>query len=391
MGKVPDDEKKPSTPVGKVPDAVERVSTPVGCHSDFNISRLKRPKIGKIFFTNKNQTIMETIPTLVQEFKLRETTNAVCISVVKYTLDQFDEFFTQQNPAPAKLARQLVSCRGRYSALDDVYAQQMKAEETERISALDSEGDQLVYGVKGLTDAYRRMDFDSEKKASANRFYEFLRKHRIDPTENMISEWSKIQQFTDEWSNTPSLQADAAALGLSSAMARLAAIEVELRQLMTSRNDAAPEAQAVKKAREALYPEYRTLILLLNSFAMVDDDPQTYALLINRLNRNIDYVRQHAMSGGGGSSSSSSQQGGGSQQGGTTPEDNGGEQGGGDNGGTTPPGGGGTLVDDDDNGGTTPPGGGGTLVDDDDNGGTTPPGGGGTLVDDDDLPSGGGG
>ena len=331
VGKVPDDEKKPSTPVGKVPDAVERVSTPVGCHSDFNISRLKRPKIGKIFFTNKNQTIMETIPTLVQEFKLRETTNAVCISVAKYTLDQFDEFFTQQNPAPAKLARQLVSCRGRYSALDDVYAQQMKAEETERISALDSEGDQLVYGVKGLTDAYRRMDFDSEKKASANRFYEFLRKHRIDPTENMISEWSKIQQFTDEWSNTPSLQADAAALGLSSAMARLAAIEVELRQLMTSRNDAAPEAQAVKNAREALYPEYRALILLLNSFAVVDDDPQAYALLINRLNKNIDYVRQHAMASGGSTSGSNS------GNGGTTPSDD--------------QGGGGDDNDGDDNGG----------------------------------------
>ena len=295
---------------------------------------------------------MENIPTLVQELNLRGTTNAVCISVVKYTLDQFDEFFTQQNPAPAKLARQLVSCRARYSALDDVYAQQLKADETESISTLDSEGDQLVYGVKGMTDAYRRMEFDSEKKASANRFYEFMRKHRIDPTENMISEWSKIQQFTDEWSNTPSLQADAAALGLSGAMTRLAAIEVEIRQLMTSRNDAAPEAQAVKKAREALYPEYRALILLLNSYAVVDDDPQTYALLINRLNRNIDYVRQHAMAGGGSSS------GGG---GGTTPSD--------------------------DQGSSGDQGGGGEPIPDD----PDPSGGGGEPIPDDPDPSGGGG
>lgn len=297
---------------------------------------------------------MENIPSLVQELALNRTTNAVCISVGKYTLDQFDDFFTPENPAPAKLARQLVSYRGRYSALDDAYAQQLKAEETATIAGLDSEGDQLIYGVKGVTDAYRRMDFDSAKKSAANRFFDFIRKHRIDPTENMISEWSKVEQFCGEWNATPSLQADAETLGLTAAMTRLAAIEVELRQQMTARNDAAPEAQAVKKAREALYPEYRALILLLNSYAVVDDDPQTYALLINRLNKNIDYVRQHAMSGGGGSSSSSSQQGGGSQQGGTTPEDNGGEQGGGDNGGTTPPGGGGTLVDDDD-----PPSGGG--------------------------------
>ena len=295
---------------------------------------------------------MENIPTLVQELALQRATNAVCISVVKYTIDQFDEFFTQENPAPAKLARQLLSCRGRYGVLDDVYAQQLKAEETEAISNLDKEGDQLVYGVKGVVDAYRRMDFDTEKKAAAGRFYTFMRKHRIDPTENMISEWSKIQQFTDEWSNTSSLQADAATLGLTGAMTRLAAIEVELRQLMTSRNDAAPEAQAVKNAREALYPEYRALILLLNSFAVVDDDPQAYALLINRLNKNIDYVRQHAMASGSGSSSSSSngqsgqnngsgsEQGGGSENGGSTPQpDPDAGFGGGDNnggGGTTP-------------------------------------------------------
>ena len=332
---------------------------------------------------------MENIPTLVQELALQRATNAVCISVVKYTIDQFDEFFNQENSAPAKLARQLLSCRGRYGVLDDVYAQQLKAEETEAISNLDKEGDQLVYGVKGVVDAYRRMDFDTEKKAAAGRFYTFMRKHRIDPTENMISEWSKIQQFTDEWSNTSSLQADAATLGLTGAMTRLAAIEVELRQLMTSRNDAAPEVQAVKNAREALYPEYRALILLLNSFAVVDDDPQAYALLINRLNKNIDYVRQHAMASGGGSSSSSSQQGGtntgteeGGQQGGSSSEE-GGQQGGG-----LPPSGGGEVGDDNggssseqggsgDNGGGLPPSGGGEVGDNSGGGGGGLPGSGG--------------
>lgn len=278
---------------------------------------------------------MENIPNLVQELNLRNTTNAVCISVVKYTIDQFDEFFTQENPAPAKLARQLVSCRARYSALDDVYAQQLKADETEEIAGLDKEGDQLVYGVKGLVDAFRRMDFDSEKKSAAGRYYTFMRKHRIEPTENMIAEWSKIQQFTAEWAASPSLQADAETLGLAGAMTRLAAIEVELRQLMTARNDAAPEAQAVKNAREALYPEYRALILLLNSFAVVDDDPQAFAQLINRLNKNIDYVRQHAMVHGSGSNNNSqNNQSGQSDQNNQTDNGEGSEQGGSEQGGS---------------------------------------------------------
>ena len=41
---------------------------------------------------------MENLPSLVQELNLRGTTNAVCISLGKYTLDQFDEFFTPQDP-----------------------------------------------------------------------------------------------------------------------------------------------------------------------------------------------------------------------------------------------------------------------------------------------------
>jgi hypothetical protein len=52
VGNLPDNVEKLSTPVGNLPDDVEKVSTPVGCHSDFNISRLKRPKIGTFIFSN---------------------------------------------------------------------------------------------------------------------------------------------------------------------------------------------------------------------------------------------------------------------------------------------------------------------------------------------------
>ena len=102
--------------------------------------------------------------------------------------------------------------------------------------------------------------------------------------------------------------------------------------------------KAMKQAREALYPEYRALIQLLNAFALVSDNVHQYATLISTLNGNIDYVRIHAMKDGG-----ETQGGGGSSQSGEGGEQGGGENGGGESGGDN---GGSGGFDTGDNGGS---------------------------------------
>lgn len=240
---------------------------------------------------------MVQIPTLVQELNLRPQTNAVIIDTARFTIEQFNLFFTPSNPAPAKLALQLTSCSSAYDRMNASYAIQVKSLDTADIKGLDTEGDQLVYGVTGTVDAFKRMTFDAEKQRKAQVFDLFFRKYGIDPKENMISQWSKIQQACEEWSGSAELQDAATALGLAGAMARLQEIAAVLRQKITDRSAEAPEAKAMQNAREAFYPEYRTLILLLNSFAAIDDDVNRFSQLIGILNRNIDYIRIHAMSG----------------------------------------------------------------------------------------------
>ena len=208
---------------------------------------------------------MVEIPILMQDFNLRNLTNAVVVDTARFTIEQFNLFFTSSNPAPAKLARQLVSASSAYDRLNGAYALQMKSLDTEDISNLDSEGDQLVYAVTGTAEACMRMAFDAEKQRKAVVFNEFWRKYKVDAKENMISEWSKIQQACEEEAGSAELQAAAEALGLTGAMARLATIATELRRKITERSAEAPEAQAMKNAREAFYPEYRALILLLNA------------------------------------------------------------------------------------------------------------------------------
>ena len=126
----------------------------------------------------------------------------------------------------------------------------------------------------------------------------FLKKYRIDVRENMIEEWSKLQQMTEEADGDVLVRQDIATLGLTDLMTRLTAIAAELRQKMTERSAGLPAQKAMKQAREAVYPEYRALILLLNAFAVTDSEPNRFAALIFQLNNNIDYVKIHAMTKG---------------------------------------------------------------------------------------------
>ena len=309
---------------------------------------------------------MERIPTLVQEFKLAATTNSVCVAIVKFTLGQFALYFTAAAPAPVKLARQITSLRAAYDVMNDAYAEQQKRVETAGIKQRDDEGDQLLYGVKGMLEGAVRMTYDQVRYTKANLLWEAFRKYRIDPTENMISEWSKVQQFCEEYLGKADLQDAGALLSVDGPIRRLAVLADEIRDLMTERNAATPTQGAMANAREAVYPEYRTAILLLNAFVAISDDPTWMAALVKALNDNLNYVRKHSMTQGGGGSNNSNNNGGGGSNNddnngsGGSDDNNGGS---GDNGGDTPGG--------DNNGGGSGDNGGGSG----DNGGDTPGGG----------------
>ena len=309
---------------------------------------------------------MIAFPILMQDFTVRHLTNSVLVGTMKFTIDQFSAFFTAQNPAPARLAAQQSEFQTAYNRLNAAYALTRTSLLTGDIANLDSEGDQLYLAVKETSEAAQRMTYVAARKQAGDRNMVFLKKYKINTKENFISEWSKLQQLTEEANASAQITADMATLGLTEVMARLTVIAAQLREFLTQRNAELPSQKAMQQAREAIYPEYRALIDLLNAFAMVDENVNRYATLIQALNRNIDYVRVHAMTNGGATNGSSGtgstdnnqggqassdpsqgtaspdpSQGGGNNgggtgtidTGGTTGGDNGGSTGGGDNGG----------------------------------------------------------
>lgn len=183
---------------------------------------------------------MQQIPTLIQDLALTRLTNAVYVGTMKFTYDEVKKFkdsrFTTENPAPAKLTAQLTDFRYAYERVNDAYALTLRSAITDQIAALDTEGDQLIYAVKGIVEAAQRMTFDTEKVQRANYYAEFLKKYKIDPTENMISEWSKVQQACEEAETNYQLELAEAKLGITEAMDRLKVIANTIREKITQRS-----------------------------------------------------------------------------------------------------------------------------------------------------------
>ena len=270
---------------------------------------------------------MIRIPTLVQDAPIVRMKNAVLVGTMKFTIDQMDASFDEESPAPARLAGQLTDFRTAYGALNAAYALTRESLITADIAALDEEGDQLYLGVKETVEGARRMSYLPQRKQAGDRLWVFLKKYQVDVRENMISEWAKLQQMTEEAAGDAVVRQDFATLGLADVVARLTEIAALLRQKLTERSSSLPAQQAMKQAREAIYPEYRTLIQVLNAYAVVDADPERFAALIGALNNNIDYVKIHAMTKGSGSDEPQPDP---QPDGGSSDDDGGGSDGGGE-------------------------------------------------------------
>ena len=74
--------------------------------------------------------MIHNISRFIAALAIRDLSNAVCVATCKFTNDQFAAAFDpDENPAPAKLARQMTSFGQAYQQLDTAYAIQQKSDD----------------------------------------------------------------------------------------------------------------------------------------------------------------------------------------------------------------------------------------------------------------------
>lgn len=234
--------------------------------------------------------MIQDVKTVVS-FDSTRLDNSLYVGLMTFTRDQFNTEFDEDNPAPGKIPAQFERFNTAYTELDAAYVETRKSIFTPEIEAADNESDQLVIGIRQVAEGATRMSFDQERQHLATRLYDALKKYKIDTHENYLAENNKILQWIEEVEGSAMLGAAAQTLGLTSAIAQLKTVAQRLRQLITDRAQTMPAKERMRNARTAMTVEYRWLITALNAYAMVDQDEQRFEVLINKLNGNLDYLK----------------------------------------------------------------------------------------------------
>lgn len=234
--------------------------------------------------------MIQDVKTVVS-FDTTRLDNSLYVGLMSFTRDQYNAFFDADHPAPGKIPAQFERFEVAYTELDAAYLETRKSSMTPEIEAADAESDQLVIGIRQVAEGATRMSFDHERQQQATRFYEAMRKYKIDTHENYLAENNKILQWVEEVEGSAALTADAQTLGLTAAIAQLKTVAQRLRQLITDRAASMPAKERMRNARSAMTVEYRWLITALNVYVMVDANETRYDTLVSALNGNLDYLK----------------------------------------------------------------------------------------------------
>lgn len=292
----------------------------------------------------------------IDDFSLRLADNSLFVGLMSFTKTAYATAFSQETPAPTKLASQITVFDGCYDRLNHAYRPVQTANETKLIHDADAKCDKLYMAMRQATEPQTRFDFDPTRQGQALMVWNNMNKYRIDVNENMQSENNKLQQLCEDFETNAELAAAATAIGIADYVTQLKAAVAELRQLLTQRHDNRQDYGEMKAARAAMEPEWKLLCRLTNAYALIDEDEHRFDALITTMNRELDDLRKVIARKKGGSEDEDEEENG-NENPNPNPNDNpGGNGGGGSTTDPSTPGGGGS----DSGGGGSDSGGGGS-------------------------------
>ena len=112
-----------------------------------------------------------------------------------FTKDQYLGFFTQENPAPAKVAEQWAVFLPAYNVLNEAYQFDKYSLDTKKLEKTDDDCDHTFMAVKKMTQAQQAFEFNLPVKEAADRMMVCIDKYDINVEEDYLGENNKLQQI----------------------------------------------------------------------------------------------------------------------------------------------------------------------------------------------------
>lgn len=203
-------------------------------------------------------------------------------------------FFDNGTPIPVKLKPWADAFYIAREEEDRAYLVSQKNALTARIAELDQERDDLLRFVKSAINASAKLAVFPAKQQAALALQPALDLYKPDPSMAYDVENTALFQWYDAF-RADTAQVDAAReLSISEAIDQMMETTNKLRDLISTRNDERGSAADIdlKATRLKTDAAYRDMVLMLNSLAVVDDDPRRFEKLIVGITEEQEYSRQ---------------------------------------------------------------------------------------------------
>lgn len=207
--------------------------------------------------------------------------------------EQMDAEFDVDNPAPGKLAQAIADHKAAVATENSAYIVSRSSEYTEQIAEQDAIRDTKIDEATSVANAMAKVASLPAMQQAAQVWLRGWNVYKPNPKSAYEAETTAIQQWYEEYQADPDQQQAARTLGIEQIIADMVAANNEVHRLIVLRENTQGQQQntsiSLKDARQATDKAYKWMILCLNSYKVIDQDPDRFTVVTSNLIAQQEY------------------------------------------------------------------------------------------------------
>ena len=207
--------------------------------------------------------------------------------------EQMDAEFDVDNPAPGKLATAIADHKAAVATENSAYIVSRSSEYTEQIAEQDSIRDTKIDEATSVANAMSKVASLPAMQQAAQVWLRGWNVYKPNPKSAYEAETTAIQQWYEDYQADADQQQAAQTLGITQIIADMVQANNEVHRLIVLRENTQGQQQntsiSLKDARTATDKAYKWMILCLNSYKVIDQDPGRFTVVTSNLIAQQEY------------------------------------------------------------------------------------------------------
>ena len=207
--------------------------------------------------------------------------------------EQMDAEFDVDNPAPGKLATAIADHKAAVATENSAYIVSRSSEYTEQIAEQDAIRDTKIDEATSVANAMAKVASLPAMQQAAQVWLRGWNVYKPNPKSAYEAETTAIQQWYEDYQADADQVQAARTLGIEQIIADMVAANNEVHRLIVLRENTQGQQQntsiSLKDARTATDKAYKWMILCLNSYKVVDQDPDRFTVVTSNLIAQQEY------------------------------------------------------------------------------------------------------